>query len=178
MLSNEFHFFEEWNIPDFSPREIWSGVTAADPKTLPRWWHGVYQDVEVVGPDRRLQLGASARVTARGFLPYRLRFVLEVSALIPATMIVVRSHGDLDGMWQASLTEHHHGSRVAIEWRVTIKKPIVRLLSPFLRPIFARNHTWTTPRGEAGLRAYMKHYASAAFLGESEHQRAYGCHPT
>ncbi|TIS88413.1 hypothetical protein [Mesorhizobium sp.] len=168
MLSNEFHFLEEWTIPDFSPREIWSGVVAADPKTLPRWWRGVYQEVELAGAEGGLRLGASARVTARGFLPYRLRFVLEVTDLTPGAMIAVRSRGDLEGIWQAKLSGHSSGSHVAIEWRVTVNKPIVRLLSPLLKPIFARNHTWTTPRGEAGLRAYMNQYAAASVLGEEQ----------
>jgi len=38
---------------------------------------------------------------------------------------------------------------------VTVLRPILRLLAPLLRPAFAWNHRWTTPRGEKGLREYL-----------------------
>jgi hypothetical protein len=44
---------------------------------------------------------------------------------------------------------------VDIEEQVIAEKPLIRALSPLLKPLFAWNHYWTTPRGEAGLRAYL-----------------------
>ena len=35
---------------------------------------------------------------------------------------------------------------------VTADKPILRLLSPLLAPVFAWNHRWAMAKGEAGLR--------------------------
>jgi hypothetical protein len=53
------------------------------------------------------------------------------------------------------LSECDGGTHVALEQRVSADKPILRVLSPVLKPLFAANHRWTTPRGEAGLRAYL-----------------------
>ena len=47
------------------------------------------------------------------------------------------------------------GVGVDVVWQVTVLRPILRRLSPLLRPIFAWNHRWTTPRGEAGLREFL-----------------------
>ncbi len=63
--------------------------------------------------------------------------------------------GDLGGVWRATLSPQGKGTRVDIEEKVTVRKPLVRFLSPFLKPLFAWNHYWTTPRGEAGLRSHL-----------------------
>ena len=47
------------------------------------------------------------------------------------------------------------GTRVDLVWQVIVERPILKLLSPLLRPAFAWNHRWTTPRGEAGLKRYL-----------------------
>ena len=70
-------------------------------------------------------------------------------------VVAVKSLGDFEGQWRAVVAPHEGGARVATTWQVTVLKPIVRWLSPVLRPLFAWNHRWTTPRGEAGLRAYL-----------------------
>ena len=67
----------------------------------------------------------------------------------------VRIRGDLDGTWRAVLSADGPGTRVDIDEQVLAEKPLIRLLSPVLKPVFAWNHYWTTPRGEAGLRAYL-----------------------
>ncbi|TIM60633.1 MAG: hypothetical protein E5Y52_28960, partial [Mesorhizobium sp.] len=47
------------------------------------------------------------------------------------------------------------GTHVKLTWQVIVERPILKLLAPLLRPAFAWNHRWTTPRGEAGLRRYL-----------------------
>lgn len=48
------------------------------------------------------------------------------------------------------------GTHVHLTWEVSVERPILRWLAPILRPAFAWNHRWTTPRGEAGLRAFLR----------------------
>ncbi|WP_174329829.1 SRPBCC family protein [Litchfieldella anticariensis] len=175
MKSNKFHFMETWTVPGYSPEEIWAAISTAHPCHLPRWWDGVYLQVKPLEGADRLSVGARAWVKARGFLPYKLRFLLEVSALEPNSRIEVRSQGDLEGVWCAQLKEYEDGSCIGLEWKVTVNKPIVRLLSPLLKPVFARNHIWTTPRGEAGLRAYMQHHAGTLQFPEGE-KTTFGCY--
>jgi hypothetical protein len=75
--------------------------------------------------------------------------------LVPERRVVVRTLGDFDGLWSAVLTQTETGVRVDLVWEVTVLRPILRLLAPLLRPAFAWNHRWTTPRGEQGLREYL-----------------------
>ena len=153
MPANSFRFVEHWIIPDASPDEVWRVISNA--RLLPRWWQGVYLEAEVLGDETEPHVGGKARVRARGFLPYRLNFILEATEVVPGRVLETTARGDFEGVWRATLSPHNGGTRVDIDWRVTVRKPIVRLLSPLLKPLFAWNHNWTTPRGEAGLRAYL-----------------------
>jgi hypothetical protein len=149
----EYAFVERWTVPGFSPDEVWPVL--ADARLLPAWWRGVFLEAEALGTEAEPVVGGRARVKARGFLPYTLSFVLEATALEPGRLGETRTVGDFEGTWRATLSSQGEGTRVDIDWRVTVRKPLVRLLSPVLRPLFAWNHRWTTPRGEAGLRAFL-----------------------
>ena len=112
---------------------------------------------EVVPLDRKGKgvVGARAKARARGALPYELNFIVEAAELEPGRLVVVRTFGDFDGLWRAELSPSGTGTHVALVWQVTVERPILKLLAPLLRPAFAWNHRWTTPRGEAGLRRYL-----------------------
>lgn len=154
MPSNVYRFIERWRIPDFSPEEVYEVLS--DARLLPEWWRGVYLAVEPFdGPWEPPRVGGRTRAVARGFLPYKLHFVLESTVLEPGTVVQVRVRGDLDGTWRAVLSPEDRGTRVDIVEEVIAEKPLLRMLSPLLKPLFAWNHYWTTPRGEAGLKAYL-----------------------
>ncbi|RUU49640.1 hypothetical protein EOD07_33970, partial [Mesorhizobium sp. M2C.T.Ca.TU.002.02.1.1] len=57
--------------------------------------------------------------------------------------------------WRAELSPAGAGTHVDLVWQVTVERPILKFLAPLLKPAFAWNHRWTTPRGEAGLRRYL-----------------------
>jgi hypothetical protein len=154
MPSNVYRFVERWTIPDSAPQKVYAVIS--DARLLPEWWKGVYLSVEPFdGEWKPPHVGGRVRAVARGFLPYKLRFVLESTVLEPARVVEVRIQGDLDGTWRAALSADGRGTRVDIEERVVAEKPLIRAFSPLLKPLFAWNHYWTTPRGEAGLRAYL-----------------------
>jgi len=153
MASNAFRFDEAWEIPEAPPQDVWDVL--ADATLLPLWWGDVYKKVETLTAFDRPTVGARARARARGFLPYELNFILEAVELDPGKVVAVKTSGDFDGHWRAVLTPASQGTHVALTWQVIVERPILRLLSPLLRPAFAWNHRWTTPRGEAGLRRYL-----------------------
>ncbi len=164
MPRNEYVFVEHWIIP--APRHDVYAVLQ-DGRLLPEWWRGVYLEAEPIGSGE-IRVGAQLRVKARGALPYRLRFVLESTRLEPDRVVQVKTHGDFEGVWTATLSDLDDGAtRVDLDWRVTVKKPLVRYLSPLLRPLFAWNHRWTTPRGEAGLIQYLQEQRDLAANGAS-----------
>ncbi len=154
MPVNAYRFDERWTIPGFSPQQVYDVL--ADAKLLPEWWTGVYLEATPEDAGASPRVGARARVTARGFLPYRIRMTLEATVLDPAKVVGVRTFGDLEGTWRATLSaDGAGGTYVNIIEEVVAQKPVIRLLSPFLKPLFAWNHYWTSPRGQSGLRAYL-----------------------
>ena len=153
MPSNVYHFEEHWTIPGAAPDQVWRVI--ADATALPQWWRGVYLEAEPLGNYSEPQVGARFRVKARGFLPYKLRFILECTELETNRVVAVKALGDFEGLWRAVVLPHGNGSRVDTDWQVTVQKPLIRFFSPILKPLFAWNHRWTTPRGEAGLRSYI-----------------------
>ncbi|WP_246671436.1 hypothetical protein [Mesorhizobium sp. B2-4-12] len=84
-----------------------------------------------------------------------MNFIIEAAELEPALLVVVKTLGDFDGLWRAELSPSDTGTHVRLTWQVTVERPILKFLAPLLRPAFAWNHRWTTPRGEAGLRRYL-----------------------
>ncbi|MDQ5829860.1 MAG: hypothetical protein M3324_08395 [Actinomycetota bacterium] len=156
MLANSYRFVEYWWIPGASPEEVYGTISRV--RLLPGWWKGVYLEAESLDGAAEPYVGAWARVKARGFLPYELNFVFETTALQPGRLVEVRTVGDFVGVWRATLSSEPGGTRVDIDWRVVVEKPLIRSLSPFLKPLFAWNHSWTTPRGEAGLRRYLREH--------------------
>lgn len=153
MAANEYRFIEYWIFPGYAPDEVWEVM--ADARLLPMWWRGVYLEAEPMGEWTGPVVGGRMRVKARGFLPYTLNFMLEATALEPGKVLETKTHSDFEGVWRGEFSAIPDGTRVDINWCVTVNKPVVRLLSPVLRPLFAWNHNWTTPRGETGMRAYL-----------------------
>ena len=133
-------------------------------------------NIDVPATVRDLILGSATLEGAGGltiqglftFLPYKLNFILETIALEPGRRVQVKTAGDFTGVWTATLSPQAGGTRVDIDWRVTVEKLLIRWLSPLLKLLFAWNHNWTTPRGEAGLRAYL------AAQGKSDLEKEHG----
>jgi hypothetical protein len=153
MPSNVFRFEESWEISDASCAEVYAVL--ADGALLPLWWRGVYLEAVRMGPGGPPKVGDQLRARARGFLPYELNFILEATSLEPDRRVEVKTNGDFEGLWSAELRQTQDGVHVAIVWQVTVLRPILKFLAPVLRPVFAWNHRWTTPRGEQGLRDYL-----------------------
>ncbi len=153
MASNVFRFDESWEKPGANVQEVYGVLSRGE--LLPLWWKGVYLDAKKLTAGDEPKVGDCIRARARGFLPYKLNFIVEAIELEPGRRVVVKTVGDFDGRWSAILEQREGGVHVDIIWEVTVLRPILRLLAPLLRPVFAWNHRWTTPRGEKGLREYL-----------------------
>ena len=154
MAANDYHFQEQWFIAGFAPTHVYEVL--ANATLLPQWWSGVYLEAEPLGEYTEPVVGAKARAKARGCLPYTLDFTLEALRLEPGACVEVRARGDFDGIWRATLIREPGGTRVLLDWRVTVRKPLIRYLSWLLEPLFSWNHCWTTPRGERGMTDYLE----------------------
>jgi hypothetical protein len=153
VAANVFRFEESWEIPDASVEQVYDVLSRGE--LLPLWWKGVYLEAERLDGRGEPKIGERIRAKARGFLPYRLRFILEAEALDRPYRVVIKTRGDFDGRWTAMLLPRDGGVHVELVWEVTVLRPILKFLAPLLRPAFAWNHRWTTPRGQHGLRDYL-----------------------
>lgn len=153
MTAGSFRFDEVWEIPGATTAEVYDVLSHGE--LLPLWWKGVYLEAELFEPGREPHVDAKLRAKARGFLPYKLNFILEVTELVPDKLVAVKVEGDFDGRWRAALSPTKEGTHVDLTWITTLKRPWMKRLAPLLRPVFAKNHYWTTPRGEAGLKAFL-----------------------
>lgn len=153
MPANQYRFDEEWFIPAEVARVY---EVLSDPALLCEWWRGVYLELMPLDGAVGSRVGNRYQVVARGFLPYRIRMVLETAVLDAPRQVGVRMQGDLRGTWTATLHPVALGTRIEIVQICLADKPLLRWLSPLLRPLFAANHRWTTPRGEQGLTRFLE----------------------
>lgn len=45
---------------------------------------------------------------------------------------------------------------ISLEWNQRVEKPLIKILSALLKPIFRWNHEWTMKRGERQIVEYLK----------------------
>ena len=153
MPSNVFRFEESWELPDAKVDDVYHVLSHGE--LLPLWWKGVYLEAHKLSDTKEQTVGHRLRVRARGFLPYELNFVIQAVELDPDRKVAVKTVGDFESLWTAALSQRGTGVHVDLVWQVTVLRPILKFLAPVLRPAFAWNHRWTTPRGEKGLREYL-----------------------
>ena len=48
------------------------------------------------------------------------------------------------------------GTKVMLDWNPRVDKPVVKLLSPVLKPVFEWNHHWAMNLGEKQLAEYLQ----------------------
>ena len=153
MAAHDYHFREHWTIPAYTPAQVYRVL--ANASLLPQWWSGVYLEATPLAAYTAPVVGAKVQARARGYLPYTLTFELEALTLEPGRCVRARARGDFEGVWHATLIPTPEGTRVELDWHVRVHMRLIRWLSPLLRPLFAWNHRWTTPRGERGMIAYL-----------------------
>lgn len=158
MPAHHYHFLEDWFL-EAPLDEVWWAISRVN--TYTRWWKPVYLEAEGLdcgGPPR---VGGRTRILAKGFLPYRLRFTTETTALEPPRRLEFRARGDFVGRGCWTLKEDRGGTVATLEWEPIVEKPFVKELSFLLKPVFRWNHRWTMKWGERGLRIYLAGRASA-----------------
>ena len=155
-MSREYLFVDEWDVA--APREaVFDAI--ADARSYPRWWRPVYIDVDAEGEP---ELGKTSRQRFKGRLPYQLHTRSTIVRLEPPHVIEGEVDGDLRGNGRWTLTDlPDGGTHVRFDWRVHADKPLLRALTPILRPAFRWNHAWAIARAREGLEPYAPARAAA-----------------
>jgi hypothetical protein len=148
MGAANYHFVTTWRI-EGELGEV-AGIIA-DTAALTRWWPSVYLDVQELAPGEPGGVGKVIALYTKGWLPYTLRWQFRVSEVEPGRRIALESQGDFVGRGVWSFSQEGPVTVVRYDWDVRAEKPLLRYLSPLLKPIFAANHRWAMAMGEASL---------------------------
>lgn len=149
MAANAYHFVDRWRVP-FPPEKVWEVLSRSE--DYPRWWRGVYLSAMPLDRD-----GKRVAVVARGRLPYKLHFTIESLKTEKPGLIEFRATGDfVTDVSRWVIRSDGAGAAVTLEWNPVVEKPLVKILSPLLKPVFRWNHEWTMKRGERQIAEYLK----------------------
>jgi hypothetical protein len=148
MPDNAYQFISRWRV------EGTCGEVAdvlGDPLALPRWWPSAYLDVWEVRPPDSNGVGRRVKLHTKGWLPYTLRWQFEVvESRYPHGFTIVAA-GDFDGRGVWTFEQDGPLVNITYDWRLRAEKPLLRTLSPVLKPLFEANHRWAMARGEESL---------------------------
>jgi uncharacterized protein YndB with AHSA1/START domain/mannose-6-phosphate isomerase-like protein (cupin superfamily) len=146
-------FVDEWDVA--APAEaVFEAL--ADARSYPQWWTPVYLDVESDGP---AAVGKQSRQHFKGRLPYHLRTRSTITRLEAPRVVQAEVDGDLAGRGTWTLTPVEAGTHVRFDWEVHADRPLLKALTPLLRPLFRWNHDWAIARAKAGLEPYARRLA-------------------
>ncbi len=152
--TGEYLFVDEWDV-DAPPEAVFDAI--ADATTYPEWWRPVYIDTTSDGPP---ELGRVSHQHFKGRLPYHLRTRSTITLYERPTAIGADVEGDLRGRGLWTITPRGDGTHVRFDWRVYAEKPIVRALTPVLRPLFRWNHAWAIARAQEGLEPFARRHSA------------------
>jgi len=147
---SDYHFITRWHLPA-TCEEIYR--TLEDVEALAEWWPSVYLDVKVLERGQPGGVGKLVELYTKGWLPYTLRWRFRVTQTDFPNGFALEALGDFvgRGIWTFRPTAEGH-CEVTYDWKIRAEKPLLRWLSPLLRPLFSANHLWAMRRGEESLR--------------------------
>ena len=150
-MAKEYVFLDEWDV-DAPQEAIFEAL--ADARTYPEWWKPVYIQVDGDGAPGP---GVSTRQHFKGKLPYTLETTSTITVYDPPTHFQVEVVGDLTGTGKWTLTPNGGGGiHVRFDWIVHADRPLLRYLTPILRPVFRWNHNWSAARAKEGLEGFAR----------------------
>jgi hypothetical protein len=124
-----------------------------DTASVTRWWRAAFLSAEVLEAGDALGVGRIVAFRSKGWLPYTVVNIARIEALDPARGFTMRTFGDIVGTCDCTIAPAGEGRvRATFRWRLRIEKPMVKLLTPWLRPLFVSNHRWLMRQGLVGLR--------------------------
>jgi len=123
-----------------------------DPLALPKWWPSVYLEVDELRKPDVHGIGRRAALVTKGWLPYTLRWELEVVDLRYPNGFTIKASGDFVGRGEWTFTQDGPFVDLVYDWRISVEKPLLKRASAVLRPVFGANHRWAMARGEESLR--------------------------
>jgi hypothetical protein len=147
MPNNDYHFITYWRIPG-TVKEVTDIL--ADAEGLQYWWPSVYLDVKVLDPGDANGIGKVVDLYTKGWLPYTLRWQFCVTEASDSSFTLAAS-GDFEGQGIWTFKQDGDYVNVIYDWKINAEKPLLKLFSLILKPVFAANHHWAMRKGEESL---------------------------
>ena len=147
--ANEFRIVTHWRI-EATIDEV--AAVLNDALALPEWWSDVYLGTEITDAGDANGIGRTVAVHSKGWLPYHLNWTATLIESHRPHGWTIEASGDLEGQGVWTLIQAGPIAEVEYDWRVKAERPVLRLLSPILAPVFAWNHRWAMKKGETALR--------------------------
>jgi len=154
MSSTQYEFTTRWRV-----RATCEEVTEvlSDALDLPRWWPSVYLEVtERAHGDPDSGIGREIALFTKGWLPYTLRWSFTVVESRRPYGFSLIPHGDFEGRGDWHFAQDGEWCDITYDWRIEARKPLLRLLSPVMKPVLEANHRWAMARGEESLRLELE----------------------
>jgi hypothetical protein len=141
---DEYRFVNRWRV-----RATIDEVAAIiqEPQEFRRWWPAAWLDYEPGQEGDANQIGARFSYRVKGWLPYSLHLTFTVTERDAPHTFAVRCEGDLVGEGRWTLAQDGPFVDVTYDWRVRADRPLIRRLSPWIKPIFRSNHFWVMRQG-------------------------------
>ena len=140
----EYRFVNRWRVPA-TLEEV--AAIIQDPAAFRHWWPAAWLDYTPVADGDENQIGARFGYRVKGWLPYSLNLEFTVTERDAPHSFAVTSTGDLVGVGRWTLSQDGPVVDVEYDWRVRAERPLIRRLSPFVKPIFRSNHFWVMRQG-------------------------------
>lgn len=149
MPSNDYHFITHWRVK--STLEEISQIIGNAPD-LVRWWPSVYLEVQELEAGDEQGIGKVVNLYTKGWLPYTLRWQFRVTESRYPHGFTLQAWGDFDGRGIWTFEQDGEWVNVTYDWKIRADKPLLRILSPVLKPVFSANHHWAMTKGEESLK--------------------------
>ena len=153
MLFRSYDFFTTWRVTG-TCEEVHEVLSDGD--SLVRWWPSVYLQVKTTKPGDDRGVGKVMDLYTKGWLPYTLRWDFEIVETDPPHGFTLKAHGDFEGTGVWSFRQDGDTVEMTYDWRIDAEKPLLKALSPVLKPIFAANHRWAMARGQESLELELR----------------------
>jgi hypothetical protein len=93
-------------------------------------------------------VGKLVALYTKGWLPYTLRWKFRVTHTNFPHGFTLEAIGDFVGRGIWTFTPvGSDACEVTYDWKISAEKPLLKRLTPLLRPLFSANHEWAMRRG-------------------------------
>jgi uncharacterized protein YndB with AHSA1/START domain len=154
-MTDTYHFVSRWRVKA-TPEEVFDIIS--QPTEFPRWWPAVYLDARQITAGAPDGTGRRVHFHTRGWLPYTLHWEATTTETERPRRIAIEATGDFNGSGVWSFQQDGEFTDITYEWNVIPSRPVLRTLTPALRPVFEANHRWAMQLGEGSLREELIRY--------------------